>query len=54
MSVTEPDLPEDNPTRKLMRQFMGAIAEYEKAMIVMKLRGARMVSAGWRAIGARG
>ena len=25
-----------------MRQFMGAIAEYEKAMIVMKLRGARM------------
>jgi DNA invertase Pin-like site-specific DNA recombinase len=42
ISVTEPDLLEDDPTRKLMRQFMGAIAEYEKAMIVMKLRGARI------------
>jgi DNA invertase Pin-like site-specific DNA recombinase len=29
------------PTRKLMRQIFGAIAEYEKAMIVAKLRGAR-------------
>ncbi|MGA3261977.1 MAG: recombinase family protein, partial [Bryobacteraceae bacterium] len=42
VSVTEPDLLQDDPTRKLMRQFMGAIAEYEKSMIVMKLRGARM------------
>jgi DNA invertase Pin-like site-specific DNA recombinase len=41
VSVTEPDLLQDDPTRKLMRQFMGAIAEYEKAMIVAKLRGAR-------------
>jgi DNA invertase Pin-like site-specific DNA recombinase len=42
VSVAEPDLLQDDPTRKLMRQFMGAIAEYEKSMIVMKLRGARM------------
>ena len=42
VSVAEPDLLQDDPTRKLMRQFMGAIAEYEKAMIVMKLRGARI------------
>jgi DNA invertase Pin-like site-specific DNA recombinase len=41
ISVMEPDLLQDDPTRKLMRQFMGAIAEYEKSMIVMKLRGAR-------------
>ena len=42
ISVAEPDLLQDDPTRKLMRQFMGAISEYEKAMIVMKLRGARI------------
>ncbi len=41
ISVTEPDLCQDDPTRKLMRQIFGAIAEYEKAMIVIKLRGAR-------------
>jgi DNA invertase Pin-like site-specific DNA recombinase len=29
------------PPGSLMRQIMGAIAEYEKAMIVVKLRGAR-------------
>ena len=41
ISVAEPDLCQDDPTRKLMRQFMGAIAEYEKTMIVTKLRAAR-------------
>lgn len=41
VSVTEPDLLKDDPTRTLMRQVFGAIAEYEKTMIVMKLRGAR-------------
>jgi len=41
VSVHEPDLLRDDPTRTLMRQMMGAIAQYEKAMIVMKLRGAR-------------
>jgi DNA invertase Pin-like site-specific DNA recombinase len=41
VSVMEPDLLEDDPARKLMRQIFGAIAEYEKAMIVAKLRGAR-------------
>jgi DNA invertase Pin-like site-specific DNA recombinase len=42
ISVAEPDLCSDDPTRKLLRQFMGAIAEYDKAMIVLKLRGARL------------
>jgi DNA invertase Pin-like site-specific DNA recombinase len=41
VSVAEPDLCSDDPTRKLMRQIMGAIAEYDKSMIVLKLRGAR-------------
>lgn len=41
ISVSEPDLLKDDPSRKLMRQIFGAIAEYEKTMIVLKLRGAR-------------
>lgn len=41
ISVTEPDLCSDDPTRKLMRQIMGAIAEYDRRMLVLKLRGAR-------------
>lgn len=42
ISVSEPDLLQDDPSRKLMRQVFGAIAEYEKTMIVLKLRGARL------------
>ena len=41
LSVYEPDLCTDDPTRKLMRQIMGAVAEYDRAMVVLKLRGAR-------------
>jgi DNA invertase Pin-like site-specific DNA recombinase len=41
VSVAEPDLCSDDPSRKLMRQIMGAFHEYEKQMIVIKLRGAR-------------
>lgn len=41
ISVAEPDLCVDDPTRILMRQIFGAIAQYEKTMIVGKLRGAR-------------
>lgn len=41
ISVAEPDLCSDDPSRKLMRQIFGAIAEYDRAMIVLKLRGAR-------------
>lgn len=32
---------EDTPTQKLVRQILGAVAEFEKAMVVAKLRGAR-------------
>ncbi len=41
VSVHEPDLCIDDPTRKLMRQIMGAIAEYDKTMLVLKLKAAR-------------
>jgi DNA invertase Pin-like site-specific DNA recombinase len=42
ISVAEPDLLKDDPSRKMMRHIFGAIAEYEKTMIVLKLRGARV------------
>lgn len=41
ISVAEPDLCSDDPSRVLMRQVLGAFSQYEKAMIVSKLRGAR-------------
>jgi DNA invertase Pin-like site-specific DNA recombinase len=40
LSATEQDLDSD-PSRVLFRQIMGAIAEYDKAMVVTKLRAAR-------------
>jgi DNA invertase Pin-like site-specific DNA recombinase len=41
VSVTEPDMCSDDPSRTLMRQILGAFAHYERAMIVQKLQGAR-------------
>lgn len=32
---------DDDPTRKLIRQVLGAVAEWEKSMLVLKLRAAR-------------
>jgi DNA invertase Pin-like site-specific DNA recombinase len=42
ISIAEPDLMATDPTRVLMRQLMGAVAQYEKSQIVARLRGARM------------
>lgn len=42
ISVHEPDLCSDDPSRVLMRQVFGAIAQYDRAMIVLKLRAARI------------
>jgi len=42
VSVAEPDLMANDPTRILVRQMMGAVAQYEKNQIVLKLRGARL------------
>lgn len=42
ISATEgADLLSEDPTRKLVRQVLGAIAEYDKSMVVLKLRAAR-------------
>jgi DNA invertase Pin-like site-specific DNA recombinase len=41
VSVCEPDMCSDDPSRVLIRQILGAFAQYERAMIVQKLRGAR-------------
>lgn len=32
---------DDTPTARLIRQVLGAVSEFEKAMLVAKLRGAR-------------
>lgn len=42
ISAVEPDLMANDPTRVLMRQLLGAVAQYDKSQIVAKLRGARM------------
>ena len=41
ISTAEPDLCSTDPSRVLMRQIFGAIAQYDKTMIVIKLRAAR-------------
>ena len=41
VSAMEPDLCQNDPSRKLMRQIMGAFAEYDRTMIVLKTRAAR-------------
>jgi DNA invertase Pin-like site-specific DNA recombinase len=41
----------DDPTRKLMRQMLGAFAEYEKAIIALRLAAGR---AAKRASGGKG
>lgn len=41
ISVAEPDLCSDDPSRTLVRQVFGAISQYERSMIVSKLRAAR-------------
>jgi len=40
-SIAEPDLCSADPTRTMVRQIMGAIAQYEKALIVKRLAGGR-------------
>lgn len=42
ISAAEPDLMANDPTRVLMRQLLGAVAQYDKSQVVLKLRGARM------------
>lgn len=41
LSTEEPDLGSEEPSRVLMRQIMGAIAQYDRTMLVRKMAGAR-------------
>ena len=41
ISIREPGLDEDSPTRILLRQMLGAIAQYERALITMRLSAGR-------------
>jgi site-specific DNA recombinase len=42
ISTKEPDLSSDDPMRKAFRQFMGIVAELEKAYITMRLSAGRI------------
>lgn len=42
ISTNEPDLDSSDPLRKAFRQFMGIVAELEKAFITMRLSGGRI------------
>lgn len=42
ISTKEPDLDSSDPMRKAFRQFMGIVAELEKAFITMRLSGGRI------------
>lgn len=41
ISAAEPDLCSDDPSRVMVRQLFGVVAQYEKSNIVLKLRAAR-------------
>ena len=60
LSIAEPDLCTDDSTRTLIRQILGAVAEYEKKLIVARLAGGRRRKAreggypgGWVPMGYR-
>lgn len=42
ISTKEPDLDGKDPTRTLLRQILGSFAEFEKALITMRLSAGRM------------
>lgn len=42
VSIKEPDICSNDPMRKAFRQFMGIVAELEKAFITMRLSGGRI------------
>lgn len=54
LSVTETDIDGDDPTRVLVRQVLGAISQYEKAVISARLLSGRIAKAarGGYAFGA--
>ncbi len=66
LSIDEPNLCEEDPTRKLFRQMKGMLSEYEKSMITLRMSAGRLkkvesgkgyaggnVPYGFRAIGSK-
>jgi DNA invertase Pin-like site-specific DNA recombinase len=50
LSVTEPDIDSDDATRVLVRQVLGAIAQYERALIRSRMaagRAAKLATDGY-------
>lgn len=45
LSVSEADVDDDDPTKVLMRQMLGAFAEFERAIIKTRLQGGRRAKA---------
>lgn len=45
LSATEPDIESDDPTRIMLRQILGVVAEYERAVITSRLQGGRRAKA---------
>jgi len=45
ISTLEPDLDSNDATRKMIRQMLGVIAEYEKALITLRLSAGRISKA---------
>ncbi|MFP5377930.1 MAG: recombinase family protein [Acidimicrobiia bacterium] len=45
LSVCEADIDDDDPTKVLMRQMLGAFAEFERAVIRSRLQGGRRAKA---------
>ena len=45
VSTLEPDLDSNDATRKMIRQMLGVIAEYEKALITLRLSAGRISKA---------
>jgi DNA invertase Pin-like site-specific DNA recombinase len=54
LSTKEPDLNGNDPTRKFIRQVLGAVNEYDRAMIIARLKAGRIskASLGGHAVGA--
>jgi DNA invertase Pin-like site-specific DNA recombinase len=53
VSIAEPDLCGNDPSRKLIRRFVGAVAEYERDVIEYRMKNGRIerVLAGDRGVG---
>lgn len=54
LSVKEPDLAGNDPTRRFIRQVLGAVNEYDRSMIIARMRAGRIAKArtGQHASGA--